>query len=69
MIEKIREVLGRSQAVVSMKGADDKELQWFEACMRHYAWLAREELERRGVRPLTFVGRVEVIDRREPGGK
>jgi hypothetical protein len=65
MIDEVMERLRQSQAIRDMKAADDEALKWFDVAMRHYARMAREELDRRGVRPMTLIGSVEVFDRRD----
>ena len=49
LIDEVLERLRQSQALRDLKTADDETLKWFDVAMRHYARMAREELDRRGV--------------------
>jgi hypothetical protein len=63
LIDEVLERLRQGQAMRDLKTVDDEALKWFDVAMRHYGRMAREELDRRGVRPLTLVSSVKVIDR------
>ena len=64
MIAHAMVALCKSETIPDMKRVDDELLGKFEVAMRHYGRYAREEIEARGLWPLTLVGAVKVIDRR-----
>jgi hypothetical protein len=60
-------VLCKGENIDDMKRVDGELLRTFKAAMRHYGGYARRELDARGLRPLTLVSTVKVIDRRGEG--
>jgi hypothetical protein len=62
LITEAMERLSQARSIRDMEGSDAATLQRFEAYMRHYGRMARAELDHRGLRPLSLVHQVEVVD-------